>query len=177
MRHGETEVCAAANLNIGLNADRKTTSDEIKMYFISETSSGANVATKSMRATVIAIVLLSCAMAQAPKYQYLRSGNEQDVTRKTQFGVALMGGGKDIDEAFQWMCAKSGGGDFLVVRATGDDDYNYNSYIAKLCHENSAATLIIPTREAAMDPKVAAIIGSAEALFIAGGDQSNRHCL
>jgi len=82
-----------------------------------------------------------------------------------------MGGGKDLDEAFEWMCAKSNGGDFLVVRATGDDDYN--PYIEKLCHENSVATLVIPNRDAAMDPAVAGIISKAEALFISGGDQSN----
>lgn len=105
------------------------------------------------------------------KFQYFRTGKPQDVTVKTEFAVALMGGGEDIDEAFQWMCGKSGGGDFLVVRATGDDDYD--PYIAKLCHENSVATLIIPTREAAMDPAVAEIISKAEALFISGGDQSN----
>jgi cyanophycinase-like exopeptidase len=35
------------------------------------------------------------------------------------------------------------------------------------------ATLIIPDREAANDPAVATIISQAEAVFIAGGDQSN----
>lgn len=93
------------------------------------------------------------------------------MTTKVRFGVALMGGGTDLDQAFQWMCDKSGGGDFLVIRATGDDDYN--PYIEKLCHLNSVATLLIPNREAAMDPAVAKIISNAEALFISGGDQSN----
>ena len=45
--------------------------------------------------------------------------------------------------AFQWMCQRSGGGDFLVIRATGTDAYN--PYIQQLCpNENSVATLIIP---------------------------------
>jgi hypothetical protein len=35
-----------------------------------------------------------------------------------------MGGGTDVDAAFQWMCQRSGGGDFLVIRATGTDAYN-----------------------------------------------------
>jgi cyanophycinase len=82
-----------------------------------------------------------------------------------------MGGGADLDQAFQWMCDKADGGDFLVIRATGDDDYN--PYIAKLCKLNSVATLIIPDKEAAEDPEVAAIIRKSEALFISGGDQSN----
>ncbi len=47
-------------------------------------------------------------------------------------------------------------------------------YIQQLCpNENSVATLIIPNRTAASDPFVATTIQNAEALFIAGGDQSN----
>jgi cyanophycinase len=83
-----------------------------------------------------------------------------------------MGGGSDLDEAFQWLCDRAGGGDFLVLRATGDDDYN--PYIQKLCPKlNSVATVIIPNRAAAEDPFVATAIRNAEAVFIAGGDQAN----
>jgi cyanophycinase len=104
-------------------------------------------------------------------YQYFRRGNDQDVTTKTQPGFALMGGGTDLDEAFRWMCERSGGGDFVIIRATGDDAYN--PYIQKLCKLNSVATIVIPNKEAAQDPKVADYIHHAEALFISGGDQSN----
>jgi len=83
-----------------------------------------------------------------------------------------MGGGTDVDAAFQWMCQRSGGGDFLVVRATGTDAYN--PYIQQLCPNiNSVATLIVPNRAAANDPFVVTTIQNAEALWIAGGDQSN----
>ena len=83
-----------------------------------------------------------------------------------------MGGGTDVDAAFQWMCQRSGGGDFLVIRATGTDAYN--PYIQALCPaENSVATLIIPNRSAASDPFVINAIQKAEALWIAGGDQSD----
>jgi cyanophycinase-like exopeptidase len=83
----------------------------------------------------------------------------------------MMGGGTDLDEAFRWLCDKGHGGDFLILRATGGDDYN--AYVKGLCKMNSVATLIIPDRKAALDPNVARIIGKAEVLFIAGGDQSN----
>jgi cyanophycinase len=87
-------------------------------------------------------------------------------------GTVLMGGGTDVDAAFQWMCSLSDGGDFLVIRATGTDAYN--PYIRQLCPAaNSVATLIIPTREAAADPFVLSAVQNAEALWIAGGDQSN----
>lgn len=82
-----------------------------------------------------------------------------------------MGGGADLDDAFRWLCARSGGGDLLVLRAHGNDDYN--PYIQKLCHLNSVATLLIPSRVAANDAFVADAIHHATALFIAGGDQAN----
>jgi cyanophycinase len=105
-----------------------------------------------------------------PPYQYFRTGNSQDVTTKTKAGYALMGGGNDLDEAFRWLCERGGGGDFLVLRAAGKDDYN--PYVSGLCKVNSVATLVIPSREAAEDPKVAEIIRQAEMVFIAGGDQA-----
>lgn len=83
----------------------------------------------------------------------------------------MMGGGRDIDQAFRWLCEKGDGGDFLILRARGDDAYN--SYVAGLCKTNSVATLIIPDRQAARDPKVAQMIRQAEVVFIAGGDQAN----
>ena len=108
----------------------------------------------------------------AKQYSYFRVGNPNDVTTPTTAGTVLMGGGTDVDAAFQWMCGRSGNGDFLVIRATGTDAYN--PYIQQLCPgENSVATLIIPNRTAASDPFVIATIQSAEALWIAGGDQSN----
>ena len=105
----------------------------------------------------------------AKSYSYFRVGSPNDITASTTAGTVLMGGGTDVDAAFQWMCQRSGGGDFLVIRATGTDAYN--PYIQQLCPgENSVATLIIPNRTAASDPFVANTIQNAEALFIAGGN-------
>jgi cyanophycinase len=82
----------------------------------------------------------------------------------------MMGGGSDLDEAFRWLCAKANGGDFLILRAHGGADYN--PYVAGLCKANSVATLILKNRKASGSARVAEIIGQAEAIFIAGGDQS-----
>ncbi len=109
--------------------------------------------------------------APADSYKYVRIGHKDDAKTNPVAGVAMMGGGTDLDEAFAWLCNKGDGGDFLILRATGDDAYN--SYINKLCKTNSVATLIIPSREAAEDPRVAEIIRRAEVIFIAGGDQAN----
>jgi cyanophycinase len=112
----------------------------------------------------------SAATSHAAHFKYIRQGNPQDLQTHTDAGVAMMGGGSDLDEAFQWLCAKANGGDFLILRAHGSTDYN--PYVAGLCKMNSVATLIISNRAAAQEPRVAEIIGQAEAIFIAGGDQS-----
>jgi cyanophycinase len=110
-------------------------------------------------------------LAQAKPYKYFRIGNPADVQTRTEPGFALIGGGKDLDPAFQWMCHRSGGGDFLILRATGTDAYN--PYLQSLCHQNSVSTLVIPDERAANDPFVAQTIAHAEAIFISGGDQAN----
>lgn len=122
---------------------------------------------------VVIVALFFARSASAAKsYSYFRVGNANDITTSTTAGTVLMGGGTDVDAAFQWMCQRSGGGDFLVIRATGTDAYN--PYIQQLCPaENSVATLIIPNRAAASDPFVATTLQNAEALFIAGGNQAD----
>jgi cyanophycinase len=109
-------------------------------------------------------------VATAASYKYKRLGNPQDAQIRPEAGIAMMGGGTDLDEAFRWLCGKANGGDFLILRAHGSDDYN--PYVNGLCKTNSVATLVIPDRQAAQEPRVAEIIRQAEAVFIAGGDQS-----
>ena len=116
-------------------------------------------------------LICSVGLAHAESYKYFRLGNKDDIQTKPVFGIAMMGGGTDLDEAFRFLCDRASGGDFLVLRATGDDEYN--SYLRGLCHLNSVATLIIPNREAAADPFVRDTIKNSSAIFIAGGDQAN----
>ncbi|WP_158751124.1 cyanophycinase [Acidobacterium sp. S8] len=127
---------------------------------------------KHARRLICGMLALSSCLAQTPaQYRYFRVGNVTDTVTKTQPGFALIGGGKDLDPAFLWLCQHSGGGDFLILRATGTDAYN--SYVQLLCHVNSVATLVIPNKAAANDPFVAETISKAEAIFISGGDQAN----
>ena len=35
-----------------------------------------------------------------------------------------MGGGTDVDALFTWMSDRAGGGDSVVIRASGADGYN-----------------------------------------------------
>jgi cyanophycinase len=106
-----------------------------------------------------------------PLYDYTVTGSTSDVVRTTAPGYVLMGGGTDVDEAMRWLIARSGGGDILVLRATGTGAYN--PYIAGLGSVNSAATLVLHSRDASSDVFVLDKVRRAEALFIAGGDQSD----
>jgi len=128
-------------------------------------------AAKILLLLLVVIAAQAIVFAQEKPYQYFRIGNPADVQTRTEAGFALIGGGKDLDRAFLWMCHRSGGGDFLVLRATGTDAYN--PYVQSLCHQNSVSTLVIPDRRAANDPFVAQTIAHAEAIFISGGDQAN----
>jgi len=114
--------------------------------------------------------VLSVVAASAASYKYKRIGSQLAAETHIEPGVALMGGGPEQKEAFRWLCGKGNGGDFLILRAHGKDDYN--SYVNKICQMNSVATLIIADRKAAQEVKVARIIRQATVIFIAGGDQA-----
>jgi cyanophycinase len=119
---------------------------------------------------LLAALLILHNASAGQSYQYIRIGQKNDVETTTSPGIAMMGGGKDLDDAFRWLCTKANGGDFLILRARGDNAYN--SYVNGLCKLNSVATLVIPDRQAASNPAVVDIIRHAEAIFVAGGDQS-----
>ena len=126
---------------------------------------------KLPRILALLFLLVLCSdVASAASYKYQRVGNSMDAVARVEPGIAMMGGGADLDEAFRWLCNKAPGGDFLILRAHGK--YDYNPYVNKLCGMNSVATLITSNRKAASEPRVAEIIRHATVIFIAGGDQS-----
>jgi cyanophycinase len=125
---------------------------------------------RALKTFVLAAGALCPLLVAAQASQYFRIGNAADANPGAEFGIALMGGGEDLDAAFRWLCERGNGGDFLVLRAAGNDEYN--AYVRGLCHANSVATLIIPSRQAAAEPKVSEAIRTAESIFIAGGDQA-----
>jgi len=108
-------------------------------------------------------------------YEYYVAGSPDDFIPDdgtVAGGLLLAGGDTDVAEAMEWMIAKSGGGDFVVIRCAGTDAYN--PWIFKqLGGVDSCETIIFVKDQASYDPFVLDKIRSAEALFIAGGDQSN----
>jgi cyanophycinase-like exopeptidase len=87
-----------------------------------------------------------------------------------------MGGGTDVDAAFKWMqktIAGGGpGGDVVVLRAYGDNDYD--AYIYGLARFGSVRTVLLPPCSSAADiAKAAGMVDGADAVFFAGGDQAD----
>jgi len=126
---------------------------------------------------VSVLTVALCVLFFAPRadaghgYSYFVVGNPADVVTPTSGLLVLQGGGTDVDENFVRMGARAGGGDFVVIRASGTDAYN--PYIYGLCGCDSVATIVFKNRGAAFEPFVIDQIRNAEALFIAGGDQSD----
>lgn len=131
-------------------------------------------------------------------YSYFVTGDAQvQVTIPTPASpsIVLMGGGPDVDQAFRWMITRAGiqpgtGGRFVVIRATGTEAYDPYIYYsdANLTTSTTVAdqwvggaslgltsveTLVIPSVTAANDDFVKSVVSNANAVFIAGGDQSD----
>jgi cyanophycinase len=123
----------------------------------------------------ILLLFATNAPRAAAKWRYTRTGSPTDVAVVPRSGYALMGGGAKQDPAFHFLCERTNGGDFLILRANTDDEYaqSVNKEIFAMCPLNSAATIVFEEREDADDETLVQIIDHAEGIFIAGGDQSN----
>ncbi|WP_198174858.1 cyanophycinase [Spirosoma arboris] len=110
-----------------------------------------------------------------PKLSYTSwiVGDSSDVIRQPLGGVVLAGGSTDVDAAMRWFLRRSGGGDVLILRASGKD--GYNDYLYKTLGEsvNSVETILLDKRELASNAEIIRKIRQAEAIFFAGGDQAN----
>ena len=118
--------------------------------------------------------------------------------RATTPSYVIMGGGPDIDQAFQWLIQRAGikpgkGGRLVIIRARGTEAYNPYIYYSDAnggtstlppadqdgwvggayLGLSSVETLVIPSVIAANDSKVNEIVARANVIFIAGGDQSD----
>jgi cyanophycinase-like exopeptidase len=92
--------------------------------------------------------------------------------------LVVAGGGTDVDAEFVWMhdtvvgSATRCGGDVVVLRATGSDDYD--GYIYRLAPFHSVRTIKLPPCATARDVENAArIVQHSSIVFFAGGDQAD----
>jgi cyanophycinase-like exopeptidase len=134
----------------------------------------------------------------AATYRYFAEGAPAQIVNvptPAEPSTVIMGGGPDVDSAFRWMIERSGvrpgtGGRFVIIRASGTEAYNPYIYYSNQALTTSATvapewvggasmglssveTLVIPDREAANHAFVNEVVGRAQAVFIAGGDQSD----
>lgn len=106
----------------------------------------------------------------------LECGRVNSTDAKPTSGILLIGGAEGKasgeDAATRWFLKKADAGDFLVLRSGGIGKQaswicdNYRDFVS------SAAELSIDSRDAANNPQVNQYIRDADALFIAGGNQS-----
>ena len=151
---------------------------------------------------IVALIAVSGGVhaGKPPPYAYSAVGEPAVVpsvgSTQPYPSYVLMGGGPDVDEAFRWMIKQAGirpgtGGRLVVIRARGDGAYNPYIYYSSAASSTASAdivdgwvggaslgltsveTLVIPSIAAANDPFVNAVVGRANAVWIAGGDQSD----
>ena len=99
------------------------------------------------------------------------TGDESDAEVTPGFGITMMGGRSEHDNAMRWFLQKANGGDVLVLRATGSDGYNDYFFSELGVSINSVETLVIDNLEAANHEYVIQQINNAEAIWMAGGNQ------
>ncbi|QSS96807.1 T9SS type A sorting domain-containing protein [Psychroflexus sp. ALD_RP9] len=115
-------------------------------------------------------ISLSCF---AQSYESYRVGNSENIDITPTFGVCLMGGGTENDNAMQWFLNLANSGDVLVLRTSGSDAYNTYFYNELGVTLNSVETLVISSSQASQENYIINRINQAEAIWFAGGNQSN----
>ncbi|MCC7108944.1 MAG: cyanophycinase [Deltaproteobacteria bacterium] len=90
--------------------------------------------------------------------------------------VVLMGGGVEVDEAAVAFAEAAGGGDLLVLRATGSTS-SYTEWFAEELSLSprpaAVGTVLLNDPDAGDDGAVLCRVARADALWLAGGDQSD----
>lgn len=103
------------------------------------------------------------------------AGDPADAQPATAFGLALVGGGERSDEAYAWLIARCGGGDFVFLTTSDyrdrEDDQFYRD-MGALGEIDSLATLTVDSRLKADSDLVVRTVSDAELLFIDGGNQT-----
>lgn len=122
--------------------------------------------------SILAIVLLQY-FSFAQSYTSYFTGDVADAVVTPLGGTCMMGGATENDDAMKWFLERSGGGDILVIRASGSDGYNDYLFSELGIPVNSVETIIFHDALAASDSYVLEQIANAEAIWMAGGNQWN----
>jgi cyanophycinase-like exopeptidase len=122
------------------------------------------------RIVILLFSLLSAIELTAQTYYF--SGDTSDVQTVTTGGIVLSGGAGEVDAAMRWFLQRTGGGDVVVLRASGSDGYQSYLFSELGVPVNSVQTILMTTYAQAQNTVVAEQIRRAEGIWIAGGDQA-----
>ena len=122
---------------------------------------------------VTASLALLPALALAQPIQTWRLGPDTDTEATPLGGIVLSGGAGEVDPAMQWFLQQAGGGDVLILRVSGSDGYQNYFYTELGVDVASVETIKFTAPSAASADYVVQRIAEAEAVWLAGGDQSN----
>ncbi len=122
---------------------------------------------------ILTTILLISLRMFSQGYQNYFTGNFEDALTPPDFGICLMGGAADNDQAMIWLLQKANGGDVVVLRSSGSDGYNNYFYTQLGVNINSVETFVITSAQGAVHPYVLDKVSKAELIWIAGGNQAN----
>jgi cyanophycinase-like exopeptidase len=126
-----------------------------------------------MKKIVLGMTMVFAGLAaHTQTYLSERLGSDTDLEVEPSFGLCLMGGAGESDEAMIWFLEKANGGDVLVIRVGGIGGYNDYLYSDLGVGLNSVETIAFQSEEAASDPYVIQRLQEAEAIWMAGGNQA-----
>ena len=125
-----------------------------------------------MKHIFISLSICICTSLYAQSYSSYFTGDTIDVNTNADYGICLMGGSTEDDRAMKWFLEKANGGDIIVIRTSGSDGYNDYFFSELGVEVNSVETIVFNNDDAANDLYVLQQIANAEAIWIAGGDQS-----
>ncbi len=127
--------------------------------------------TKTLFSFFVIVLLHNIGVAQS--YTSYFTGDVSDTVVSPLGGTCMMGGATENDDAMKWFLERSGGGDVLVIRASGSNGYNDYLYSELGVSVNSVETIVFHDGQAALDSYVLEQIANAEAIWMAGGNQWN----
>ena len=124
-----------------------------------------------MKIVFITLLFSFVLSLNAQNYTEYATGNSNDIDVAPTFGICMMGGASENDNAMIWFLERANGGDVVVLRASGSDGYNNYMYSQLGVSVNSVTTFVIHNENGALNPYVLEKVENAEAIWFAGGDQ------
>ena len=99
-------------------------------------------------------------------------GNLNDVETKTSYGIMMLGGGEEVNDAFNWLVKKANNGDIIVLATQENQIGVYEQYLFDF-GADSVESILINSVDKANSAEIIEKVLKAEGIFIPGGDQHN----